>query len=91
MPMTTKAGAMVGDENYNYYLAAGAIGGALVINFITGGIEALPFVTSSSSLWEGPMAANRVLTAFSVALGVMAVDWAYHNIDLKKGAVVEKH
>jgi mannose/fructose/N-acetylgalactosamine-specific phosphotransferase system component IIC len=83
IPMTSKAGAMIGDENYNYYLAAGAIGGALAFNFITGGVEALPFMTSSSSLWEGPLAANRVLTALSVALGVMAVDWSYHNLDLK--------
>lgn len=86
MPLSTQAAesGVPKDENYHYYMLAGAVGGALAFNFITGGVEAIPFVTSSSSLWEGPLAANRVLTAVSVALGLAAVDWAYHNLDMKK-------
>ncbi|KOR31275.1 hypothetical protein TI04_01625 [Achromatium sp. WMS2] len=87
MPFSSQAAAPSGavtDENYHYYLAAGAVGGALLFNLVTGGIEAIPFVTSSSSMWEGPMAANRVLTAMTVALGILAVDWGYKNLDLKK-------
>lgn len=89
MPLATQAAesGVPKDENYHYYMLAGAVGGALAFNFITGGVEAIPFVTSSSSLWEGPLAANRVLTALSVALGIAAVDWAYHNLDMKKTEV----
>jgi hypothetical protein len=74
------------DENYPYYLAAGAVAGVLVFNFITGGVEALPFVTSSvagGTLWEGPLAVNRAFTAISAVLGTMAMDWSYKNLDVK--------
>jgi hypothetical protein len=75
------------DENYPYYLAAGAVAGVLLFNFITGGVEAIPFTTSSvagGTLWEGPLAVNRVFTAVSAILGTMAMDWSYKNIDVKE-------
>lgn len=86
MPFATQAAGTSPevDDNYPYYLAAGAVGGVILFNFITGGVEALPFMTSSSSLWEGPMAVNRVFTGLSVALGMLAVDWSYKNLDVKK-------
>lgn len=86
MPLTTQAVTTAdtdGYKNYPYYLAAGIVGGALLFNFITGGVEAIPFVASSSSLWEGPLAANRVLTALSIGVGALAVDWGYKNLEVK--------
>jgi hypothetical protein len=86
MPLTTQAATTAetdGYKNYPYYLAAGIVGGALLFNFLTGGVEAIPFVTSSSSVWEGPLAVNRVLTALSIGLGALAVDWGYKNLEVK--------
>ncbi|KOR33602.1 hypothetical protein TI05_00140 [Achromatium sp. WMS3] len=86
MPFTSQAATPAetdGYKNYPYYLAAGIIGGAVLFNFITGGLEAVPFVASSSSLWEGPLAINRVLTALSIAAGALAVDWGYKNLEIK--------
>jgi hypothetical protein len=71
-------------DYYPYYLGAGAIGGALVFNFLTGGLDALPFVGSSAAYWEGPLAVNRVFAVTSAVLGMWLVDWSYKNVDLKK-------
>jgi hypothetical protein len=86
LPLTTQAATVAetdGYKNYPYYLAAGIVGGALLFNFLTGGVEAIPFVSSSGSLWEGPLAVNRVLTALSIGVGALAVDWGYKNLEVR--------
>jgi hypothetical protein len=86
LPMSIQAAEPAQEQtNYTpYYLGAGAIGGVLVFNFLTGGVEALPFVASSSMLWEGPMAVNRVLTVASAVAGMLLVDWSQNNLAVKK-------
>jgi hypothetical protein len=88
MPLTTQAAAQ--EDYYPYYLAGGAVAGVLLFNFIMGGIDAWPFTVGSSSvaggtLWEGPMAINRVYTMLSAVAGTLAADWGYKNLDVKKG------
>ncbi|CAK0766922.1 membrane hypothetical protein [Azospirillaceae bacterium] len=56
-------------------LILGAVGGVLLFNGITGGVEALPFVAEAmdvSSLWVGAMAINRVLTVATAGAGAWA-------------------
>lgn len=87
---TTPADLPNANENYPYYLAAGAVAGVVLFNLITGGVEAIPFVSSSSALFEGPVAANRVLTGVSMALGALAVDWGFKNLEVKEGSPMAK-
>jgi hypothetical protein len=74
LPMSNRAAE---SDNYLLYIGAGAIGGALVFNFLTGGVEALPFATSEvagGTLWEGALAMNRVLTVGSAVVGIWLAD-----------------
>jgi hypothetical protein len=84
LPLTTPAAEGAGDgsswwsvNNPTFILGVGAIGGAVVFNFLTGGVEALPLATSASggTLWEGAMAASRVVLAASAVAGVWVADW----------------
>jgi len=87
LPLSAPQAAEGPVDYYPYYLGAGAIGGVLVFNFLTGGLEALPFATSAvagGTLWEGPLAANRVFAVASAVLGAWLVDWSYKNVDVKK-------
>jgi len=74
LPLSTRAAE---SDNHLLYMGLGAVGGVLVFNFLTGGVEALPFATSSVSggtLWEGALAVNRVLTIGSAVVGVWLAD-----------------
>jgi hypothetical protein len=64
-------------NNPTFILGVGAIGGAVVFNFLTGGMDALPLAASASggTLWEGAMAASRVVLAASAVAGVWVADW----------------
>jgi len=86
LPLSTTQAAEGSVDYYPYYLGAGAIGGALVFNFLTGGVDALPFAASvaGGNLWEGALAANRVWAIASAVAGALLVDWGYKNVDVKK-------
>jgi hypothetical protein len=90
LPLTAQAAAGppggAKEDSYPYILGVGAIGGALLFNFLTGGVTAMPLATSveGGSLWEGAMAVNRVLAVASAVVGIWLVDWAYKNLIVKK-------
>jgi hypothetical protein len=73
-------------SNPTLILGIGALAGTVVVNYLTGGAEALPFVASASggTLWEGAMAANRVVMAASVVAGVWVADWLSKNVSVNK-------
>lgn len=85
LPLSSQAAEAGQTDYYPYYLGAGAIGGALLFNFLTGGLDSLPFATSlaGGNLLEGAMAANRVWTVASAVAGALLVDWGYNNLDMK--------
>lgn len=80
LPLSTQAAEVGSDPYYPYYLGAGAIGGVLLFNFLTGGVEALPTVPlmegsiSGGDLLGGAMAVNRVLTVASAVVGIWLAD-----------------
>jgi uncharacterized membrane protein len=84
LPLSTQA-AEGQTDYYPYYLGAGAIGGALLFNFLTGGVDALPFAAGAAggNFWEGALAANRVWTVASAVAGALIVDWSWKNLNWK--------
>jgi hypothetical protein len=67
-------------------LGVGALAGVVAVNFLTGGVEALPFAASASggTMWEGAVAANRVVMAASLVAGVWVADWISKNVNVRK-------
>jgi hypothetical protein len=64
-------------SNPTLVLGVGGLAGVVAVNYLTGGLEALPFAASASggTLWEGAMAASRVVMAASLVAGVWVADW----------------
>ena len=84
LPLTSQAAESTpsGDNNVMMW-GLGAIAGVVVFNYLTGGLEALPF-TGGPFVLEGRAAANRVVVVASAVAGVWIADWMARNLSMKK-------
>ncbi|MEI6415210.1 MAG: hypothetical protein WCP34_13240 [Pseudomonadota bacterium] len=86
LPLTSQAAestASSGSDNNVMMWGLGAVAGVVVFNYLTGGLEALPF-TGGPLVLEGRAAANRVVVVASAVAGVWIADWMAKNLSMKK-------
>ncbi|CAK0771111.1 conserved membrane hypothetical protein [Gammaproteobacteria bacterium] len=84
LPVASQAAEGTAQSDSNVMLLGiGAIAGVVAFNYLTGGLEALPFVGGPMVL-EGRAAANRVVMVASAVAGVWIADWLNRNVTMKK-------
>lgn len=83
LPLTSQAADGKSSDNSVMVLGLGAIAGVVAFNYLTGGLEALPF-TGGPLVLEGRAAANRVVMVASAVAGVMIADWMGKNVTMKQ-------